>query len=76
MAQVERVFRENYGRAVAILVRLLGDIGLAEEAVQDAFATAVRAVAGRRHAAEPGGMDRHDGPQPGDRPPAPRVVAR
>ena len=27
-AQVERVFRENYGKAVAILVRLLGDIGL------------------------------------------------
>jgi RNA polymerase sigma-70 factor, ECF subfamily len=39
--QVERVFREQYGRAVAVLVRLLGDIGLAEEAVQDAFLTAV-----------------------------------
>ena len=38
---IERVFREEYGRAVAILVRLLGDIDLAEEAVQDAFATAV-----------------------------------
>jgi RNA polymerase sigma-70 factor (ECF subfamily) len=38
---VERAFREHYGRAVAILVRSLGDIGLAEEAVQDAFATAV-----------------------------------
>ncbi|MFI6052521.1 RNA polymerase sigma factor [Streptomyces violascens] len=40
-AAVERVFRAEYGRAVAVLVRLLGDIGLAEEAVQDAFATAV-----------------------------------
>jgi RNA polymerase sigma-70 factor (ECF subfamily) len=39
--QVERIFREQYGRAVAVLVRLLGDIGLAEEAVQDAFVTAV-----------------------------------
>ncbi len=38
---IELVFREQYGKAVAILVRLLGDIGLAEEAVQDAFATAV-----------------------------------
>jgi RNA polymerase sigma-70 factor (ECF subfamily) len=37
----ERVFREHYGKAVAVLVRSLGDIGLAEEAVQDAFATAV-----------------------------------
>ncbi|MFC4147432.1 RNA polymerase sigma factor [Micromonospora mangrovi] len=38
---VERVFRAEYGRAVAVLVRLLGDIDLAEEAVQDAFTTAV-----------------------------------
>ncbi|MFD7166336.1 RNA polymerase sigma factor [Streptomyces violascens] len=40
-ATVERVFRAEYGRAVAVLVRVLGDIDLAEEAVQDAFATAV-----------------------------------
>ena len=39
--EVERVFREDYGRAVATLTRLLGDIGLAEEAVQDAFAVAL-----------------------------------
>jgi RNA polymerase sigma-70 factor (ECF subfamily) len=38
---VETVFREHYGRAVAVLVRLLGDIDAAEEAVQDAFTTAV-----------------------------------
>jgi RNA polymerase sigma-70 factor, ECF subfamily len=35
------VFREQYGRAVAVLVRVFGDIDLAEEAVQDAFTTAV-----------------------------------
>ncbi len=35
------VYRAEYGRCVATLVRLLGDIGLAEEAVQDAFAIAV-----------------------------------
>ena len=40
--QIERVFREEYGRAVAILVRVFGDIDVAEEAVQDAFATAVQ----------------------------------
>ncbi|MFB7331095.1 RNA polymerase sigma factor [Streptomyces adustus] len=39
---VEAVFRAEYGRAVAVLVRFLGDIDLAEEAVQDAFTTAVR----------------------------------
>ncbi|CAM3924103.1 RNA polymerase sigma factor [Nocardiopsis gilva] len=41
-AEIERVFREERGRAVAVLVRLLGDIDLAEEAVQDAFAEAVQ----------------------------------
>jgi RNA polymerase sigma-70 factor (ECF subfamily) len=39
---VERVFREQYGRAVAVLVRVFGDIDVAEEAVQDAFTEAVR----------------------------------
>ncbi|MGW3168584.1 RNA polymerase sigma factor [Streptomyces sp. NPDC001153] len=39
---VEAVFRAEYGRAVSVLVRFLGDIDLAEEAVQDAFTTAVR----------------------------------
>jgi RNA polymerase sigma-70 factor (ECF subfamily) len=38
---IERIFREQYGRAVAVLVRLLGDIDAAEEAVQDAFLVAV-----------------------------------
>jgi RNA polymerase sigma-70 factor (ECF subfamily) len=40
--EIERVFREQYGRAVAVLTRLLGDIGAAEEALQDAFLTAVQ----------------------------------
>lgn len=40
-ADVGRVFREEYGRAVAVLVRVFGDIDVAEEAVQDAFATAL-----------------------------------
>jgi RNA polymerase sigma-70 factor (ECF subfamily) len=38
---VEAAFREAYGRAVATLVRAFGDIDLAEEAVQDAFAVAL-----------------------------------
>jgi RNA polymerase sigma-70 factor (ECF subfamily) len=41
-AEIERVFREEYGRAVAVLVRAFGDIDVAEEAVQDAFAAAVQ----------------------------------
>jgi len=39
-SSVERVFREEYGRAVAVLTRVFGDIGIAEDAVQDAFTTA------------------------------------
>jgi len=41
-SEIERVFREEYGRAVAILVRVFGDIDAAEEAVQDAFVVAVQ----------------------------------
>jgi RNA polymerase sigma-70 factor, ECF subfamily len=41
-SEIERVFHEEYGRAVAVLVRIFGDIDVAEEAVQDAFTTAVQ----------------------------------
>ncbi|WP_347405282.1 sigma-70 family RNA polymerase sigma factor [Asanoa sp. WMMD1127] len=41
-AEIEQVFRAEYGRAVAVLVRVFGDIDTAEDAVQDAFVTAVR----------------------------------
>jgi RNA polymerase sigma-70 factor (ECF subfamily) len=41
-SEIERVFREQYARAVAVLVRYFGDIDLAEEAVQDAFTVAVQ----------------------------------
>ena len=37
MTELEAVFREEWGRAVAILTRVLGDLTLAEDAVQDAF---------------------------------------
>jgi RNA polymerase sigma-70 factor (ECF subfamily) len=39
--EIERVFREQYGRAVAVLVRVFGDVDVAEDAVQDAFTVAV-----------------------------------
>src|SRR5450631_4780359 len=39
---IERVFRAEYGRAVAVLVRVFGDIDVAEDAVQDAFAAALQ----------------------------------
>jgi len=40
--EVERVFREEYGRAVAVLTRTFRDLDLAEDAVQDAFMIALR----------------------------------
>jgi len=42
LADIERVFRGEYGRAVAVLTRVFGDIDTAEDAVQDAFAEAAR----------------------------------
>jgi RNA polymerase sigma-70 factor (ECF subfamily) len=40
--EIERVFRAEYGRAVAVLVRVFGDIDIAEESVQEAFTVAVQ----------------------------------
>jgi RNA polymerase sigma-70 factor (ECF subfamily) len=40
VAILEQVFREQWGRVLAALIGFLGDFDLAEEAVQDAFATA------------------------------------
>jgi RNA polymerase sigma-70 factor (ECF subfamily) len=39
--EIARVFRQEYGRAVAVLTRVFGDIDIAEDAVQDAFTVAV-----------------------------------
>jgi RNA polymerase sigma-70 factor (ECF subfamily) len=41
LTEIERVFRREYGRAVAALVRVFGNINDAEEAVQEAFTAAV-----------------------------------
>ena len=39
---IARIFRREYGRAVAVLVRVFGNIDIAEDAVQDAFTAAVQ----------------------------------
>jgi RNA polymerase sigma-70 factor, ECF subfamily len=41
-AEVGRIFREESGRSVATLIGVFGDIDLAEDAVQEAFAVALR----------------------------------
>jgi RNA polymerase sigma-70 factor, ECF subfamily len=52
---VERVFRQESGRAVATLVRLFGDIDIAEEAVQDAFVVAAQSWPSAGAPPNPGG---------------------
>ncbi len=42
IAEIERVFRAEHGRAVAVLARVFGDLGTAEDAVGDAFVTALQ----------------------------------
>ena len=39
--RIEEIFRAEHGRILATLIRLLGDIDVAEEALQEAFATAL-----------------------------------
>jgi RNA polymerase sigma-70 factor (ECF subfamily) len=51
---LERVFREESGRAVATLIRILGDFDLAEEAVQDAYARALEVWPAQGVPANPG----------------------
>jgi RNA polymerase sigma-70 factor (ECF subfamily) len=41
-AEVGRIFREESGRSLAALIRAFGDIDVAEDAVQEAFAAALR----------------------------------
>ena len=41
-ARIAGIFREESGRSVATLIRIFGDIDLAEDAVQEAFALALR----------------------------------
>jgi len=40
-AEIDKIFRDQAGRALATLIRLVGDFDLAEDALQDAFAAAL-----------------------------------
>jgi RNA polymerase sigma-70 factor (ECF subfamily) len=54
-ATVGRIFREESGRSVAALIRFFGDIDIAEDAVQEAFAVALRKWPGDGLPPNPGG---------------------
>jgi RNA polymerase sigma-70 factor, ECF subfamily len=53
--EVGRIFREESGRSVAALIRAFGDIDVAEDAVQEAFAVALRKWPGDGVPPNPGG---------------------
>src|SRR6266566_2509579 len=54
-ADVGRIFREESGRAVAALIRVFGDIDVAEDAVQEAFSVALRKWSSDGMPPNPGG---------------------
>jgi RNA polymerase sigma-70 factor (ECF subfamily) len=54
-AEVGRIFREESGRSMAALIRVFGDIDLAEDAVQEAFAVALRTWPDHGPPPNPGG---------------------
>jgi RNA polymerase sigma-70 factor (ECF subfamily) len=54
-AEVGRIFREESGRSIAALIRAFGDIDIAEDAVQEAFAVALRTWARDGLPPNPGG---------------------
>ena len=53
--EVGRIFREESGRSVAALIRVFGDIDVAEDAVQEAFIVALRKWPGDGPPPNPGG---------------------
>src|SRR5438270_10458380 len=54
-AAVERMFREEYGRLIASLVRRFGDIDIAEEAAGEALVAALEKWPGSGVPPNPGG---------------------
>lgn len=54
-SEIARIFREEYGRCVAGLIRVFGDIDTAEDAVQEAFAVALRKWPANGFPPNPGG---------------------
>src|ERR1700736_932746 len=48
--EIEKIFRDEAGRALATLIRLVGDFDLAEDALQEAFAVALERWPNEAHA--------------------------
>ena len=59
---LDSLYRVDSGRILATLIRLLGDFDLAEEAMHEAFAAALRPVAAEWSTRQPATMVDFDGP--------------
>ena len=70
-SEIEKIFRDEAGRALATLIRLVGDFDLAEEALQDAFAVALERWPAAGAAVQSAGLAGQCRAQQGDRPGAP-----
>ena len=70
---VDRLFRHESGRAVATLIRVLGDFDAAEEAVQEAFVVALERWPADGLPDNPGAWITRVARNTRDRPPAPRA---
>jgi predicted RNA polymerase sigma factor len=66
------VYRREVGRCTATLVRVLGDVDQAEDAVAEAFAIAAERWSVGGVPPNPWGLDHHHGAQRGDRSPPAR----
>ncbi len=80
MPDLAEVFRREAGRCTATLIRVLGDIDLAEDAVAEAFAIAAEQWPTQGVPPNPGGWitttarnHHHHRPQPRHRPAATRI---
>jgi RNA polymerase sigma-70 factor (ECF subfamily) len=51
--EIDKIFRDEAGRALATLIRLVGDFDLAQDALQDAFAVALERWSAAEHPANP-----------------------
>src|SRR5215469_10412594 len=52
-AEIDKIFRDEAGRALATLIRLVGDFDLAEDVLQEAFATALERWPGQEMPSNP-----------------------
>ena len=70
---LEEIFRRESGRCTATLIRILGDIDLAEDAVAEAFAIAAEQWPARGVPPNPGGWITTTARNRGHRPAATRI---